>query len=136
VRHREELGAAADDDPDPETLSSNQKESREVGGIPRPAREYYSQPAEPEDTPSALHPAQRNGPPLLNALTPAIRDKVAPVKINIHAYADRPADRFVIVDMKKYQVGDQIPGSGLVREIRADGLVLEHDGVRFQVPRP
>lgn len=51
--------------------------------------------------------------------------------LDIHVYSDRPADRFVFVNMSKYRERDRLEEGPLVREIRADGVLLEHNGTTF-----
>ena len=51
------------------------------------------------------------------------------------AYSREPAERFVIIDMKKYRTGDRLPGNLLLLEIQAENLLLELDGQKFRVPR-
>lgn len=74
-------------------------------------------------------------PPFLDALPAEFREKVPEFRINLYAYSETPAERFTIIDMKKYRVGERIPGGALLLEMRADSLVLELDGKKFRVPR-
>jgi general secretion pathway protein B len=55
--------------------------------------------------------------------------------LDIHVYSDQPADRFVFINMGKYKEGDTLNEGPAVREIRPDGVVLEHGGTRFLMPR-
>ena len=55
--------------------------------------------------------------------------------IDIHVYSDNPADRFVFINMNKYREDDQLGEGPVVQEIARDGVVLEHRGRRFMLPR-
>ena len=55
--------------------------------------------------------------------------------IDIHVYSEVPSDRFVFINMSKYREGARLEEGPLLREIRADGAVLEHQGVSFLLPR-
>jgi general secretion pathway protein B len=69
-------------------------------------------------------------------MPPDFRAKVPAFRINVHAYSKVPAERFAIIDMKKYLAGDRIAGGPKLLEIRPESLVMDLDGTRFQVPRP
>jgi general secretion pathway protein B len=55
--------------------------------------------------------------------------------LDIHVYSERPAERFVFINMAKYKEGDTLSEGPAVREIRTDGVVLEQSGTRFLMPR-
>ena len=55
--------------------------------------------------------------------------------IDIHVYSDNPSDRFVFINMNKYRENDQLGEGPVVAEIARDGVVLEHRGRRFMLPR-
>jgi general secretion pathway protein B len=78
----------------------------------------------------------RDDIPVLRAMPMEFRQRIPEFRINVHAYSKAPSERFAIIDMKKYLVGDRLPGGALLREIREDSLVLELDGSKFRVPRP
>jgi general secretion pathway protein B len=67
--------------------------------------------------------AAGNGPPL-----PQLR-------LDLHAYAARPEDRFVLINMKKVREGDSLPEGVKVESITPDGVILSHNGTRFLLPR-
>ena len=60
---------------------------------------------------------------------------VAPMHLDIHVYSETPADRFVFINMNKHREGSKTAEGPVVREIRADGVVLEHQGRVFLLPR-
>ena len=95
------------------------------------------------DARSYDHPSQqssvrhgiRSGTPQLRDLPVEFQEKVPPFKITMFAYSKNPAERFVIIDMKKSRVGDRLPGGILLLEIQSENLVLELDGQKFMIPR-
>ena len=46
--------------------------------------------------------------------------------LDIHVFADDPAERFVFINMSKYREKSRLT---------PDGVVLEHQGRRFLLPR-
>jgi general secretion pathway protein B len=55
--------------------------------------------------------------------------------LDIHVYANSPAERFVFINMKKYREGDTTADGLHLEKIRRDGVVLNHQGTRFLLPR-
>lgn len=55
--------------------------------------------------------------------------------LDLHVYASRPADRFVFINTRKYREGGQTPDGTTIERITPDGVVLNHHGVRFLLPR-
>lgn len=103
----------------------------EAEGEPRAeARSYDRAP----QSPSVRH-GIRTGTPHLSDLPVEFQEKVPPFKITMFAYSKYPAERFVIIDMKKSRVGDRLPGGILLLEIQSENLVLELDGQKFMIPR-
>ena len=89
--------------------------------------------AEPEAAP--VQHGIRPGTPHLRDLPFEFQEKVPPFKITMFAYSKNPAERFVIIDMKKLRVGDRLSGGILLLEIQSENLVLELDGQKFLIPR-
>lgn len=84
---------------------------------------------------SIRRPAIRSGTPDLLELPLDFQERVPPMKISMFAYSKNPAERFVIIDMRKYRAGDRLPGGILLLNIQAENLLLELDGQKFLVPR-
>ncbi len=55
--------------------------------------------------------------------------------LDIHVFSEVPADRFVFINMNKHREGSATAEGPVVREIRSDGVVLEHQGRVFLLPR-
>ncbi|BBA35785.1 putative uncharacterized protein [Methylocaldum marinum] len=113
--------------------------------VPEPSASERIEPAVALRAP-AIKPEPRNPPPrdhadkpdlpLLNALPVDFQQRLGPITINVFAYSEQPEERFAIIDMKKYQVGDRIQAGAELLEIRSDSLVLQSEGRKFRVPRP
>jgi general secretion pathway protein B len=55
--------------------------------------------------------------------------------IDIHVYAEDPAERFVFINMKKHREKSQLDEGPVVAEITTDGVILKHQGSTFLLPR-
>lgn len=55
--------------------------------------------------------------------------------LDIHVYSAQPAERFVFVNMNKYREQATLSEGPLVKEITPDGVILEHLGNGFLLPR-
>ena len=60
---------------------------------------------------------------------------IGALHVDIHVFAENPADRFVFINMAKYNEGSQLAEGPLVEEITVDGVVLSQNGTTFLVPR-
>ncbi len=76
------------------------------------------------------------GIPYLSELDPEFRRTVPELKINVFVYSEQPSDRFVMIDMVKYTVGDRIKESFTLKEIRSDSLVVAYNNHIFRIKRP
>jgi len=61
--------------------------------------------------------------------------QLAEMHLDIHVFSEVPADRFVFINMDKHREGSKTAEGPVVREIRTDGVVLEHQGRVFLLPR-
>lgn len=73
--------------------------------------------------------------PTINDLTATGAAQLPAMHLDIHVYATAPADRFVFINMKKYREGETTSEGMTVEQIRRDGVVLNHQGMRFVLPR-
>ncbi len=55
--------------------------------------------------------------------------------LDIHVFAEQPAERFVFVNMNKHREGSQLEEGPVVYEITPEGVVLQHQGRTFLLPR-
>jgi general secretion pathway protein B len=65
----------------------------------------------------------------------AAATQLPPLRLDLHAYAPRPQDRWVIINMHKLHEGDSTPEGVRVESITPDGAVLSYQGTRFLLPR-
>jgi general secretion pathway protein B len=55
--------------------------------------------------------------------------------LDIHVYANRADERFVFVNMNKYRENATLAEGPMVKEITADGVILQFQGAKFVLPR-
>lgn len=55
--------------------------------------------------------------------------------LDIHVHSPVPAERFVFVNMRKYVEGQTLAEGPTLEEITTDGVVLNHRGTRFLLPK-
>jgi len=67
------------------------------------------------------------------AATPGV--PIPQLRLDLHAYADRPQDRWVMINMHKLHEGDSLPEGVHVDSITREGAVLSYNGSRFLLPR-
>jgi len=60
---------------------------------------------------------------------------LAELHIDAHAWSEDPAQRFVIVNLKRRVVGDVLDGGAKLVEITADGMVVEIGGQRTTISK-
>jgi hypothetical protein len=57
------------------------------------------------------------------------------LRLDLHVFAAKPQDRFVMINMHKLHEGDSTPDGVHVEGITPEGAVLSKDGVKFLLPR-
>ncbi|MFQ6006361.1 MAG: general secretion pathway protein GspB [Woeseia sp.] len=55
--------------------------------------------------------------------------------LDIHVYSEKPGERFVFINMNKYREQARLAEGPLVKEITPEGVILEHLGSGFLLPR-
>jgi hypothetical protein len=55
--------------------------------------------------------------------------------LDIHVYSSEPEDRFVFINMVKLREGSELTEGPQVSEITPEGVLLEHQGQLFLLPR-
>ena len=73
--------------------------------------------------------------PLYWELPYAERKDLPEFKISMHVYSDAPEERFVILNGVRHVEGDNLGNDMKLRAIDPDGLVVQHNGKSFRVPR-
>ena len=69
-------------------------------------------------------------------MPPPQRAQLPPLKLSVHVFAEDAERRFAIVDGQRVQEGDALTGAIRVRQIQADGVLLEIAGSSWLLPRP
>ena len=73
--------------------------------------------------------------PSINELNLTGADALPEMHIDVHVYATRAQDRFVYINMRKYQEGSTLQEGPTLERIRRDGVVLKYRNLRFLLPR-
>ncbi len=76
-----------------------------------------------------------DGLPSFNELRANGTLQLADLHLDIHVYSTTPSERFVFINMSRYEEQATLAEGPDVREITPDGVILEHLGTRFLLPR-
>ncbi len=71
----------------------------------------------------------------LDALPDSFRQSLPDLHLDVHSYSSNPAQRFVLINMHRYQQGDVLSAGPRVVRITPEGVILEFRGQRFLLPR-
>jgi general secretion pathway protein B len=74
------------------------------------------------------------GVPLYQQLAATPASQVPQLRLDLHAYAERPEDRWVLINMHRLREGDSLEGVH-VEHITPDGVVLSYRGSQFLLTR-
>jgi general secretion pathway protein B len=92
-----------------------------------------------EETPSGggshVQRGTSSGVPLYQDLSATPGTQLPQLRLDLHVYAARPQDRFVMINMHKLREGDTLPEGVHVDSITPEGAVLTYNGSRFLLPR-
>ena len=96
----------------------------------------------PSAVPREMRPQpQRQTPSEPEEVLPTFRElggtgaNLPDLHLDIHVHSPVPAERFVFVNMRKYIEGQTLSEGPLVERINSQGVVLNHRGLRFLLPR-
>jgi general secretion pathway protein B len=56
-------------------------------------------------------------------------------RIDVHVYAEDPARRFIMADLKKYREGETLANGAVLEKIHPGSIQLNYQGTRFRVDR-
>ena len=65
----------------------------------------------------------------------ATRKALPDLSLTMHVYTPDPKQRFVVIKGDRHVEGDDLGDGVTLKEIRADGMVLDYKGTRFLYPR-
>ena len=72
--------------------------------------------------------------PHYDALPAELRQAMPALHLDVHGYAPQPADRFVVINLQRYRIGDTLAAGPKVIDIVPQGVILESNGTRFLLP--
>lgn len=72
--------------------------------------------------------------PSFDSLPPELRQNLPALHLDVHGYAANPRDRFVVINLKRYRIGDTLAEGPRVVDIVPQGAVLEFQGTTFLLP--
>ena len=93
----------------------------------------YAPAVEPGGAPGSGGTGAAGGLPLYQQIVTS--DGLPELHLDLHVFAARPQDRFVMINMHRLGEGDSLPNGAQVDAIRPDGVVLTYRGTRFLLPR-
>lgn len=73
-------------------------------------------------------------PASIDSLPPDVRQSLPVLHMDVHGYAARPADRFVVINLKQYHIGDTLAEGLTLKDIVPQGAVLDYRGTVFLLP--
>jgi hypothetical protein len=113
-------------------------QTRSVTPQPQTLLESPSRVDKPEPSPETSYAPPAPPPPKparpLNEMPDGFIANLPSLNIDIHSYDQRPAKRYVLINMEKYHEGDYLSEGPQLVEILTDGVILEHLGERFILP--
>ena len=97
----------------------------------------YAPAEEPPTTGLGSHVrrATASGVPLYQDLTSTPGTQLPQLRLDLHVFAGRPEDRFIMVNMHKLREGDTLPEGVRVDSITPEGAVMTYNGTKFLLPR-
>lgn len=103
---------------------------------PKPTAAQASQAIVPAAQPQASTPAPAlpqvsDAVPTLDTLPADVRQTLPVLHLDVLGYAPEPKQRFVVINLQRYTIGDSLPEGARVLDITSQGAVLEFHGTRF-----
>jgi len=111
--------------------------------MPEPAASDAPEAPDPTLLPEAPYvPPQGGGvryeappAPFIDTLPPQATAGLADLSVDLHIYSPDPARRAVFINGRRYTEGMALAEGPMVEEINRDGVVINHRGQRFLLPR-
>jgi len=110
----------------------------DASGAPEPANAEDYAPAQEQSASGVgnhVRHGTASGVPLYQDLTTASGTQLPQLRLDLHVFAARPEDRFVLINMHKLREGDTLPEGVRVDSITPEGAVLSFNGSKFLLPR-
>ena len=125
----------------PTTGSASFSDQVAVARQKQPAR---STPVPQQATATNITPvvSVKNLPQSAAAILPSLTElrmngrlQLPDLHVDIHVYSDVQSERFVFINMHKYKENSSLNEGPVLKEITSDGVILEHNGIVFILPR-
>jgi len=121
----DKVAAAQLDPPERQTIDSSIR--------PDTATSTFVKPVLISQDPSAIPAADLY--PTLQEVRASGTSNLPELHLDIHVYGSEPKDRFVFINMVKLHEGSQLKEGPQIAEITPNGVLLEHQGQLFLLPR-
>ena len=110
--------------------------ARTAGGTDQPNPEDYAPATEPAGSlGNRVRRGTDSGVPLYQEAATGPGARIPQLRLDLHVYAARPQDRFVMINMHKLREGESLPEGVHVESITPEGAVLSYNGSRFLLTR-
>ncbi len=110
-------------------------EAKENQPPPEAVTEEIAAPAARSAAPAIVAPPPGQQLVTLDELRLAGATQLPELHLDIHVYADAAAERFVFINMNKHREGSRLDEGPVVFQITPEGVVLQHQGRTFLLPR-
>ena len=120
-----------------EAISPDDTPAAPARPIPVPAPvSHLAPPGNPSAVPaqSAAVPAGLGAMQSIDELSPDLHQALPALHMDVHGYSRNPAERFVVINLKTYRIGDTLAEGPVLKDIVPQGAVLEFRGVTFLLP--
>jgi general secretion pathway protein B len=101
---------------------------------PSPSTQVAQAPADAPDTAARPSTPDAASLPTFEALPADLRAALPALHMDVHGYSGNAKDRFVVINLKQYHVGDVLEEGPTLKDIVAQGAVLEFRGTTFLLP--
>ena len=110
--------------------------ARTAGGTDEPNPEDFAPATEPAGSlGNRVRRGTDSGVPLYQEAATGPGARIPQLRLDLHVYAARPQDRFVMINMHKLREGESLPEGVHVESITPEGAVLSYNGSRFLLTR-
>jgi general secretion pathway protein B len=100
--------------------------------VPRSEMELAAAAASVPDGPTLVRPIENSSNiPAVSSLP----DAGGEMRMDLHVFASNPADRFVLINMRRYTEGQRLPSGATVEQINPAGVIIYANGGRYQLNR-
>jgi general secretion pathway protein B len=85
--------------------------------------------------PSGALQGENKGVPSATSNLAAAERPASELHIDLHVYSKNSNERFVLINMHRYTEGQQLPNGAVVEQITPQGVVVQQNGLRYQIDR-